>query len=130
MIFHLTGYCKALAKLLNKVRLKAPTLLDPTLFDRLAAHVGRCSSNIFCSIKGWIEFAFDQTLQPIILLDAKMLQCFAALSTKLCPESSHVRAASQSRITISFSSLQSVTQCWYTDGINRVSLPLPPFNVA
>ena len=26
--------------------------------------------------------------------------------------------------------LQSVTQCWYTDGINRASLPLPPFNVA
>ena len=39
-----------------------------------------------------MEFAFDQTLRPTILLDATMLQCFAALPTKLCPESSHVRA--------------------------------------
>ena len=99
-----TEYLKPLAKLSNKVGLKAPTLLDPTLFDSLAAHVGRCSSNIFCSIKCWIEFAFDQTLQPTILFDAAMLQCFAALPTKLCPDSSHVRIASQSRIAILFSS--------------------------
>ena len=50
-----------------------------------------------------MEFAFDQTVRPTILLD--LLQCFAALPTKLCPGSSHVRAASQSRIAILFSSL-------------------------
>ena len=50
--------------------------------------------------------AFDQILRPIILLDTKMLRCFAALPTKLCPEStSDVRASSQSRIAILFSSL-------------------------
>ena len=38
---------------------------------------------MFCSIKCWIEFDFDQTLIcPTILLDDKMLQCFAALPTK------------------------------------------------
>ena len=52
-----------------------------------------------------MEFAFDQTLRPTILLDATMLQCFAALPTKLCPESSHIRAVRQSRIAILFSSL-------------------------
>ena len=52
-----------------------------------------------------IEFAFDQTLRPTVLLDATMLQCFAALPAKLCPESSLVRATSQSRIAILFSSL-------------------------
>jgi len=31
---------KALAKLSNKVGFNVPTLLDPTLLDRLAAHVG------------------------------------------------------------------------------------------
>ena len=31
---------KALAKLSNKVGFNVPTLLDPTLFHRLAAHVG------------------------------------------------------------------------------------------
>ena len=30
------------------------------------------------------EFAFDQALRSTILLDATMLQCFAALPTKLC----------------------------------------------
>ena len=45
-----------------------------------------------------MKFAFDQTLRPTILLDATLLHCFAALPTKLCPESSHVRATSQSRI--------------------------------
>ena len=38
-----------------------------------------------------MEFAFDQTLRPTILLEATKLQCFAALPTKLSPESSHVR---------------------------------------
>ena len=79
-----TEYLKPLAKLSNKVGLKAPTLLDPTLFDSLAAHVGRCSSNIFCSIKCWIEFAFDQTLQPTILFDAAMLQCVLPLFQQSC----------------------------------------------
>ena len=90
---------KALAKLSTKVGFGAPTLLDPTLYNPLVTHFGRYSSNIFCSIKCWIEFAFDQTLRPTILLDVTtVLQYLAALSTKLCPESSHVRAASQSRI--------------------------------
>ena len=80
-------------------------LLDPTLFDRLAAHVGWCSSNIFCSIKCWIEFDFDQALCPTILLDEKMLQCFDALPTKLYLEASHVGHAGQSRIAILFSGL-------------------------
>ena len=31
---------KALAKLSNKVGFNVPTLLDPTLLDRLTAHVG------------------------------------------------------------------------------------------
>ena len=44
----------------------------------------------------------DQTLRPTILLDETMLQCFAALSTKLYHEASHVRFASQSRIAILF----------------------------
>ena len=69
---------KALAELSD-----APTLFDPTMFDRLAAHVGRCSCNIFCSIKRWIEFAHDQALRQTILLDATILQCFAAVP-KLC----------------------------------------------
>ena len=37
---------------------------------------------LFCSIKCWMEFAFDQTLQPTILRDVTMLQCLAAISTK------------------------------------------------
>ena len=52
-----------------------------------------------------MDFAFDQTLRRTILLDATMLQCLAALPTKLCPESSHFRAPGQSRIDILFSSL-------------------------
>ena len=84
---------------------RTSTLLVPTLFDRLATHVERCSTNIFCSIKCWMDFAFDQTLRRTILLDATMLQCLAALPTKLCPESSHFRAPGQSRIDILFSSL-------------------------
>ena len=36
----LKGKAKALAKLSNKVGFNVPTLLDPTLLDRLAAHVG------------------------------------------------------------------------------------------
>ena len=36
----LRHYHKALAKLSNKVGFNVPTLLDPTLLDRLAAHVG------------------------------------------------------------------------------------------
>ena len=42
---------------------------------------------------------------PNNLLDEKMLQCFAALPTKLYPEVSHVGPAGQSRIAILFSSL-------------------------
>ena len=42
-----------------------------------------------------MEFAFDQALRPTILLYATILQCFVAVLTKLCPESGHVRAASQ-----------------------------------
>ena len=83
-------------KALAKVNLNAPILLDAILFDRLAAHFGRRSSNIFCSLKCWTQFAFDQTLRLTILLDSTVFQCFAALPTKLCPKSSHVRAASQS----------------------------------
>ena len=45
-------------------------------------------------MKCWMEFGFDQTLRPTIVLEETLLQCFAALPTKLCPESSHVRAAS------------------------------------
>ena len=96
-------FSKALAKLSNKVGFNVPTLLDPTLFERMAAHVGLCSSNIFCSIKSCqIEFGFDQTFCPTILLDEKMSQCFAALPTKLYPEASHVGHAGQSRIAILF----------------------------
>ena len=61
--------------------------------------------NIFCWITCWMEFAFDQKLRPTILLDATMLHCFAAPPTKLCPEWSHVRAASQSRNAILFLTL-------------------------
>ena len=89
---------KALAKLSNKVGFNVPTLLDPTLLARLAAHVGWCLSNNFCSIKCWIEFAFGQTFRPTILVDEKMLECFAALPTKLYPREGHVRPPSQSRI--------------------------------
>ena len=52
-----------------------------------------------------MELAFDQTLRLTILLEATMLQGIAALPTKLCPESSLVRAASQSRIATLLSSL-------------------------
>ena len=48
----------------------------------LLAHVG-CLSNNFRSIKCWIEFAFDQTFRPTILVDKSMLERFAALPTKL-----------------------------------------------
>ena len=47
-----------------------------------------------------MEFAFDQTLWSTICSTQQMLQCFAALPTKLCPESIDVRTASQPRITI------------------------------
>ena len=60
------------AKLSNKVGFNTPNLLDPTLFDNLAAHCERRLSNIFCLIKCWIEFAFDQTLRPKIRLNATM----------------------------------------------------------
>ena len=53
----------------------------PALFDCLATHVGRCSSNIFCSMKRWMEFAL--LLQPTILLDATMSQCFAARAMRV-----------------------------------------------
>ena len=72
------------------------------LFDRLAAHVGWCLSNNLCSIKRWIDFAFDQTFRPTILVDEKLLEWFAALPTKLHPQAGHVRPASQSRIAILF----------------------------
>ena len=49
--------------------------------------------------------SFDQTFRPTILVNEKMLECFAALLTKLYPEAGHVRPASQSRITILLSSL-------------------------
>ena len=42
---------------------------------------------------------------PNNLLDEKMLQCFAALPTKLYSEVSHVGPAGQSRIAILFSSI-------------------------
>ena len=45
-----------------------------------------------------MEFAFDQTLRATNLLDATLLHCVVALPTKLSPESSHVRATSQSQI--------------------------------
>ena len=89
---------KALAKLSNKVGFNVPTLLEPTLSDRLAAHVGWCLSNNFCSIKCWIEVAFGQTFRPTILVDEKMLECFAALPTKLYPQAGHVRPPSHSWI--------------------------------
>ena len=78
-----------------------------------------CSSNIFCSIKlkCWIEFDFNQTLCPTILLNEKMLQCFAALPTKLYPEASHVGHAGQSRISILFSGMgfsRHLQQRWRT----------------
>ena len=49
-----------------------------------------------------IEFAFDQTFRPTILMDEKLLEWFAALPTKLHPQAGHVRPASQSRIAILF----------------------------
>ena len=91
---------KALVKLSNKVGVNATTL-----FDRSAAHAGRCSANIFCSTKCWIEFAFDQTLRPTTSARRNNVAVFAALPTKLRPESSHVRASSQSRNAIFFLSL-------------------------
>ena len=63
-----------------------------------------------------MEFAFDQTLRPTILLDPTMLLCFAALPTKLCPESSHVRAASQSRVATLFSSVGFYHYLQYKNG--------------
>ena len=53
---------------------------------------------IFCSIKCWIEFAFGQTFRPTILVDEKMRECFAALSTELYPQGGHVRSPGQSRM--------------------------------
>ena len=56
-----------------------------------------------------MEFALNmldgvcfQTMQPTILLEATMLQCFAGRSSELCHESRHVRVASQSWIAILF----------------------------
>ena len=44
------------------------------------------------------RFAFGQTIRPTILVDEKMLECFAALPTNLYPQAGHVRPPSQSRI--------------------------------
>ena len=55
------------------------SLLDRTVCNRLAAHVGRCEYNMLCLIKCWIEFAFVQTSRPPILLDQQLLQCFATI---------------------------------------------------
>ena len=82
----------------NLCKSLVPTLLDPTLLDRLAAHVGWCLSNNFCSIKCWIEFACGQTFRPTILVDKKLLECFAALPTKLYSQEGHARPPNQSRI--------------------------------
>ena len=42
-------------------------------------------------MKCWVEFGFVQTFRPTILVDGKMLDCFAALPTKLYPQAGHVR---------------------------------------
>lgn len=43
------------------------SLLDRTVFNRLAAHIRRCEYNMLCLIKCWKEFAFDQTSRLLLL---------------------------------------------------------------
>ena len=45
-----------------------------------------------------MEFAFGQTFRPTILVDEKMIECFAALQTKLFPQAGHVHPPSQALI--------------------------------
>ena len=80
------------------------SVLDATLFDRLTTHVGRCSPNIFCSIKCCLEFAFDRSPSNEVsgngLLSGENVEALDHVTSKVHTERSKWRSAWAERSAI------------------------------